>query len=182
MKIITGTTGSAHITPKQDAMWHRGLQVIPSCVFNEGECFATQIMSNSLIRVKDGICSIQGRYMCIEPNTYDEVQIENGSQGMKRIDMICVKLSISEGGVSTASLEVFRGTPDAESPVPPTIPTHDLDAGDNEAYLPIANVFLDGINIESTEFIGTLWTLVSKVSDAEAADLVSVLGEQIIYG
>lgn len=176
MKIITGTTGVAHITPQQDAFWHRGWMGIPTCVFPEGQMFAPQIMSNSTVRVKDGICSLQGRYMCIDPSTYDEVHIDNGSQGYKRIDLICGKLTIGQDGKSTSTLEVIKGTPSTSTPQMPTVPTKNLDGGDNYAYIPLVKVELNGINITNATMIADTYRPVI-IDDELEAKWTEILGD-----
>lgn len=155
MNIITGSTGYEHVTADQDAMWHRGIGT-DTCVFDVGEKFQPQIISNSSVRVKDGICSLQGRYMCIDIGSYEDVEISNGSQGVGRIDIICGKITINGSGISRALLEVIQGT-SSSSPVEPTIPNTNLDDGDLYAYIPLVKVELNGINIVSATMIGELY-------------------------
>lgn len=149
IKLITGTTGSAHITPLQDSMWHRSLQGVSDCILDFGNNMEAVIQTNNVVRVKDGIASVQGRYVCIEPNAYEDVTIDNGSQGNNRIDVICIKITVNAGGTQSASLVAVKGTPTTATPTEPTIPEGSLDDGDTEVYMPLASVTLSGISIDS---------------------------------
>lgn len=176
MNIITGYTGEPHVTPEQDAAAHRARDVIASCVFDDGECFEPYIESNTNVWVKDGICSIQGRYMCIDRGDHDEVQIASAAQGKKRIDIICAAIKKNLDGTSESWLEVFEGAESAGTPVAPTIPETDLDGGDNEAYLPLVQVTIDGITITAADFIGDMFELAID-DDVLEAELTAILGD-----
>lgn len=144
MEVITAEKGSAHITVAQDAMWHRGIANIESCVFDYFDAFEASIQSNNLIHVGSGIGMIQGRYFCIPKNSYDSVSIDNGSFDQKRIDLI-----VARWNDNNMSLVVIKGTPTTGSPSPPLPATGDLDTGAIIADMPLYEVYIDGINIES---------------------------------
>ena len=172
MKIITGSTGEPHITPSQDAMWHRAITGSSSGIFDEGEKFATSKVDNTSIKVLDGVLSIQGRFVIIEPRQYDIVQIENGSQGVKRIDLVCARIFIEyidDAPAQSADIYVFKGDEAVEDPVPPTIPERDLDNGDVEAFYPFARVELEGINIKSVVNIGEIFRI-GGIIDSELSE------------
>lgn len=159
MNIITGTTGEAHITPTQDAMWHRGLQGVPSGVFDVGAKFDPLIIDNNTVRVQDGCLSIQGRFACIDPAAYDDVTIVNGAQGVSRIDIICARLTIDRTQIpatTVADLYVFQGEESPQIPIAPEIPETDLDNADIVAYLPLIKVELAGIEIQNVSMIANV--------------------------
>lgn len=152
MNLITGRAGAAHITPRQDAMWHQGLIEMESCIFDAYENFAAEIITNNEVRIRSGVGMLQGRFFCIEPNTYDSAEIANGNQGEERIDLIVARIAVdASANTQSASIEVIQGTPAAENPTTPEAVTGDLDAGDLIADYPLAVVRISGINITSVE-------------------------------
>lgn len=152
MNLITGRAGAAHITPRQDAMWHQGLIEMESCIFDAYENFAAEIITNNEVRIRSGVGMLQGRFFCIEPNTYDSAEIANGNQGEERIDLIVARITVdASANTQSASIEVIQGTPAAENPTTPEAVTGDLDAGDLIADYPLAVVRISGINITSVE-------------------------------
>lgn len=159
MNLITGRAGVAHITPRQDAMWHQGLIETESCIFDAYENFAAEIITNNEVRIRSGVGMLQGRFFCIEPNTYDSADIANGNQGEYRKDLIVARITVDAStNTQSASIEVIQGTPAAENPTAPEAVTGDLDAGDLIADYPLAEVLLNGINIESlTPVFDTGW-------------------------
>lgn len=145
---ITNAAKEPHITPLQDSMWHRGMAGIDSCVFNFFENFAAEVSSNNSVKIRSGIGMIQGRYFCVEPSTYDEVTIANGTQGEKRKDLIVCRWTVDEEQkVQSGDWVVIQGTPTTGTPAAPSHTDGDLDAGDLIADMPFYEVTLDGINV-----------------------------------
>lgn len=145
---ITNAAKEPHITPLQDSMWHRGMAGIDSCVFNFFENFAAEVSSNNSVKIRSGIGMIQGRYFCVEPSTYDEVTIANGTQGEKRKDLIVCRWTVDEEQkVQSGDWVVIQGTPTTGTPAAPSYTDGDLDAGDLIADMPFYEVILDGINV-----------------------------------
>lgn len=91
MKIVTGRTGAAHVTSADDGARNAGIIGTGKYIFNIGNKFAYEIISNNLIRVKDGYGINQGRQFGIEHADYEECEIDNGLQGVKRTDLIVAK-------------------------------------------------------------------------------------------
>lgn len=149
---ITNAAKEPHITPLQDSMWHRGMAGIDSCVFNFFENFAAEVSSNNSVKIRSGIGMIQGRYFCVEPSTYDEVTIANGTQGEKRKDLIVCRWTVDEEQkVQSGDWVVIQGTPTTGTPAAPSYTAGDLDAGDLIADMPFYEVTLDGINVTGVE-------------------------------
>lgn len=145
---ITNAAKEPHITPLQDSMWHRGMAGIDSCVFNFFENFAAEVSSNNSVKIRSGIGMIQGRYFCVEPSTYDEVTIANGTQGERRKDLIVCRWTVDEEQkVQSGDWVVIQGTPTTGTPAAPSYTDGDLDAGDLIADMPFYEITLDGINV-----------------------------------
>ena len=117
--------------------------------------------------------SHHGNLSIVDIGTYDEVTIQNGTQGMKRIDLIVNRYTKNdETGIEENEWIVLMGTPDAESPVAPAYTEGNLQNGDLVDDCPVFEVHLDGINVTEvvsllsvSPDIPTLNASLSKLSD-----------------
>lgn len=179
MELITAAKGSAHITPLQDSLWHRGIVGRESCVFSNGSKFAPQVMNNSLVRIKNGLGMIQGRFFCIEPNDYDEVTLSNGGQGVNRIDVICAKVAVNSNGTQTGSWYVVEGTPTTGDPAVPEYTEGNLDSGDLEALFGMITVKFEGTSITEVTNIAPKMIDDCSMTEAEYNELATLLGMEV---
>lgn len=152
MEIITGYVGKPHVTSEQDRDVNIGMIGSSSYVLQTGKQMAAEISSNNEIKVRDGVLMHQGCAASIKKNTYDSLSIVNGSQGMKRIDLIVARYERNKNtGVESLTLKVLKGTPASANPATPAYTTGDIQAGDYIADMPMYKVTLDGINITKLE-------------------------------
>lgn len=115
MEIITGYTGKPHVTSEQDRDVNIGVVGKGSYVLQTGMQLAAEVSSNNEIKIRDGVLMHQGCTASIKKNTYDSLIIVNGSQGMKRIDLIVARYEKNQdNGIESLDLKVIQGTP-AES-------------------------------------------------------------------
>ena len=152
MDIITGYLGEPHITAEQDRDINIGIVGDGSYVMPTGQRLEAEVSSNNEVRIRDGVIMHQGCAASIKKNTYDPVTIINGSQGMKRIDLIVARYERNvETGVETISLVALQGTPTEGSPVTPEYTEGDIQSGDTVADMPLYKVQIDGLNITGLE-------------------------------
>lgn len=152
MEIITGYVGKPHVTAEQNRDVHIGIVGAGSYVLPTGSQMAAEVSSNNEIKIRDGVLMHQGCAASIKKNTYDSVNIVNGSQGMKRIDLIVARYERDEDtGIESLTLQVLQGTPSESNPDTPEHTEGDIQAGDNIADMPMYKVTLDGININKVE-------------------------------
>ena len=152
MEIITGYVGKPHVTSEQDRDVHIGIIGSGSYVLQTGKQMTAEISSNNEIKVRDGVLMHQGCAASIKKNTHDSLSIVNGSQGMKRIDLIVARYERNKNtGVESLTLKVLKGTPASANPATPAYTTGDIQAGDYIADMPMYKVTLDGINITKLE-------------------------------
>ncbi len=159
--LITGSAGTPHITPKNDAVIHRGMMGVESCILDYGEKLAPALIPSqpTNIRILDGCGMMQGRFFEIEEGSYDTIAIPNGAQGYNRIDIVCAKITQNENGTQSFSWEVVQGTQTSGTPQPPTVAEGSLDDGDEFALMPIASVELEGVNIVAVETVAEYFVL-----------------------
>ena len=173
MEIITGYTGKPHVTAEQDRDVNEGIFDTGSFVLKTGSQLAAELVSNNEIKVRDGVLVIQGCTAVIKKNTYDPVTIANGSQGMKRIDLIVARYNKNEETkIEEVMLKVIQGTPNASTAAVPTYKTGYIQSGDLVADMPLYKVTLDGLNVTSVDkmftVIPTLPELSSNLKTATA--------------
>lgn len=109
---------------------------------------AAEVSSNNEIKIRDGVLMHQGCTASIKKNTYDSLIIINGSQGMKRIDLIVARYEKNQdNGIESLDLKVIQGTPAESTPTVPEYTEGDIQAGDYVADMPMYQVIIDGLNI-----------------------------------
>ena len=148
MEIITGYRGKPHVTSEQDRDVNIGVVGEGSYVLQTGMQLAAEVSSNNEIKIRDGVLMHQGCTASIKKNTYDSLVIINGSQGMKRIDLIVARYEKNQdNGIESLDLKVIQGTPAESTPTVPEYTEGDIQAGDYVADMPMYQVIIDGLNI-----------------------------------
>lgn len=129
-------------------MKHQGTWGDGAYILKTGQMLEPQVQSSNEIRIRDGALMIQGALGCVKVNTYDPVTIQNGTQGMKRIDLICWQYTYdAEQDVESAEWVVIQGTPAESDPQQPAYTDGDIQQGDSPVQVPVFAVELDGINV-----------------------------------
>jgi hypothetical protein len=188
MDIITGYTGSPHVTAEQDRDINIGIFGNESYVLQTGSQLTAEVSSNNEIKVRDGVIMHQGCAASIKKNTYDSLTITNGSQGMKRVDLIVARYSRDPStNEESLTLKVIQGTPSENSPTVPGYTTGDIQSGDLVADMPLYQVILNGLNITEVKKLfsvqGSIAELSSKLTEttaglSKANNSLGVIGTQ----
>ena len=150
MKIITGYKAEPHITSQQDRNVNMGIFGTGAYIANLGNKLAATVVSANEITIADGLLVAEGCTAEVERGTSESMAIENGSQGMLRIDLIVARYTKAAGtGVEDMQLAVITGTPAASNPATPSYNTGSIANGDTLVDFPLYTVNLNGISIES---------------------------------
>ena len=170
MEIITGYVGKAHVKAEQDRDINQGIIGPGSYVLKTGMQLAAEVSSNNEIKIRDGVLMHQGCAASIKKNTYDSLTIINGSQGMKRIDLIIARYEKDQNnGTESLKLKVIQGTPAEANAEVPSYTEGDIQAGDYVADMPLYQVVIDGLNITEVtamfEVIGSNKDLSNKIAN-----------------
>ena len=148
MEIITGYTGKPHVTSEQDRDVNIGVVGEGSYVLQTGMQLTAEVSSDREIKIRDGVLMHQGCTASIKKNTYDSLTITNGSQGMKRVDLIVARYEKNQdNGIESLDLKVIQGTPAESNPAAPQYTEGDIQAGDYVADMPMYQVIIEGLNI-----------------------------------
>ena len=148
MDISTAHKGKPHISAEMWAELNRGITGNESYVMEGGQKFKSELVSNNLLKIHDGSGMMQGRHVFISVGQSDELTIENGNQGMKRIDLVVARYTKDENTkIENTETIVIKGTPSESNPVAPAHIEGDIRAGDMKADWPLYEVELDGISV-----------------------------------
>lgn len=166
MNIITGYRGEPHITAQEDRDINLGVvgnSLTDVYVLDVGQQLEADIVSANEVRIRDGILVMQGCAASIDYGAYDSLTISNGTQGMLRTDIIAAQYEKdADTNVESLTLVVIEGTPDASDPQAPSLQGGDIQGGDNLVQLPLYQVNLDGVAIDSVE---AQFSVTSSLSD-----------------
>lgn len=162
--LVTGSHGGddPHVESKHDALMHaamlgRGGYILKTRNWTMKP--TAKDANNITIPAWDLV--VEGRQIYIAAPT--DVNIQSGSQGQKRRDLIVARYALNSGtGVETVTLEAIKGKPSAGTPADPGIETGSIIGGAIVSDLPLCRVNLDGITITS---IDTLVNVMQPLED-----------------
>lgn len=148
MEIVSGRTGKPHVTSQQFRQLIEGTVGQESCILTSGENLEPELASNNSLKIRSGMLAHHGNISSVKIGTYDAVNLDNGSQGMKRIDLVvCRYTRNAETEVESCNWVVIMGTPVSSNPVAPTYTVGNLQEGDLVDDCPVFEVHYDGINV-----------------------------------
>ena len=164
IELVDGKAGVAHISSEDKAIIHQAKFSKSDVVFDWGDAFRCSMSSSNRATVGTGCASIQGLDWHI--TSAESVTISNGSQGMKRNDIICAHYHRdSKTGNELVELVVLKGSPNATAAADPTIPSGKILSGAVDAYMPLWRIPLDGITVGTPVRLftprGALWDSVT---------------------
>ena len=148
MKIVSGRTGSPHVTSQQFRQMLEGILGQDSYILTSGENLKPELSPNNLLKIRSGMMCHHGCISCVEIGTYDEVTLTNGSHGMQRIDLVVNRYTRNaETEVEKCEWKVITGTAKASSPAVPTYTKGNLQEGDLVDECPVFEIHYNGINV-----------------------------------
>lgn len=148
MKIVSGRTGSPHVTSQQFRQMLEGILGQDSYILTSGENLKPELSSNNLLKIRSGMMCHHGCISCVEIGTYDEVTLTNGSHGMQRIDLVVNRYTRNtETEVEKCEWKVITGTAKASSPAVPTYTKGNLQERDLVDECPVFEIHYNGINV-----------------------------------
>ena len=150
MNIVTGYTGTPHITSSQDRAFNQGAIGADSYILSVGQELEPIIVSATEVRIQDGAVCHQGCVGVIDSGSYDSVTIGNGSQGMNRADLIVCRYTKDSGtNVEDLSLVCIQGTATSSTPSLPSYNVGSIQGGDSPVDMPLFRVNITGTSIDS---------------------------------
>lgn len=164
IELVDGKAGTMHISSEDKAIIHQAKFSKSDVVYDWGDVFKCSMSSSNRATVGTGCASIQGLDWHI--TSAESVTISNGSQGMKRNDIICAHYHRdSKTGNENVALTVLKGSPNATAAADPTIPSGKILSGAVDAYMPLWRIPLNGITVGTPVRLftprGALWDSVT---------------------
>ena len=175
IELVDGKAGVAHISSEDKAIIHQAKFSKSDVVYDWGDAFKCSMSSSNRATVGTGCASIQGLDWHI--TSAESVTISNGSQGMKRNDIICAHYHRdSKTGNELVELVVLKGSPNATAAADPKVPSGKILSGAVDAYMPLWRIPLDGITVGTPVRLftprGALWDSVTQ-SDWQPLEMMS---------
>ena len=148
MEIVSGLGEKPHVTSQQFRQILEGTIGQKSYIVTSGENLDPELAANNLLKIRSGMMSHHGNVSSVKIGTYDEVELTNGSQGMKRIDLVVNRYTRNaETNIEKNEWVVIMGTPVASNPVAPAYTVGNLQKGDLVDDCPVFELHYDGINV-----------------------------------
>lgn len=169
MNIITGYRGVTHVTSQEDRNAYIAIFGGATCIIKgiDTELAATVVSANE-VQISDGMLVAEGCTACIERGTSDSLAIENGAQGMQRIDLIVARYTRDAGtAVEDMQLAVIKGTASATSPAVPVHTSGLIADGDSPVDFPLYRVNINGISITSVERIVEVTSVAALIKNMQ---------------
>lgn len=165
--LVTGHAGTEHITSGDTGRLIAGIVGTGRYVLRTGTQLEATVVNSNLIRIGSGDAVDQGRHICIPAGSYEEAVIDNGSQGVHRLDVIAMRYTKNNGGVESASIVIHKGTAVNTMSIPtrPACVSGDIIAGDLADDLPLYTVHVRETSIDTVQPAFLLAPSLSSIVD-----------------
>lgn len=144
-ELVTGHAGKAHATAEQAAGLNAGILGLDDYVLNVHDKFKITVVSANKVTIGTGELVMQGRH--VSQGTPEDLIITNGSQGMKRNDLVVCRYTKGSQSIESARLLVVKGTPTTGTPTDPALNTTSPLDGGTTYDMPLWRIPLDGITV-----------------------------------
>lgn len=149
--IITGYTGTRHITPAMDAAVYRSTFGADSYILSDGNQLSASMPDINSFTILDGLVSMQGHQVQI---TQETLSVDTCANGYERIDLIAMRFTHDNVSlVDAAQLVVIKGV-EVQSGNTPSVPSHNtgiIDDGASVVDFPLYQLNLSGSTITITQ-------------------------------
>lgn len=143
--IITGYTGTRHITPAMDASVFRSIIGPDEYILNDGDKCVGSMPDINHFTVGGGNISLQGYQVQI---TQETLIVDTCATGYKRIDLVALRYNHDIGTqIDSFTLAVIKGTEVTGTPAEPSYNTGEIEAGVNAVDMILYEIDLDGSTV-----------------------------------
>lgn len=150
VEFVDGFQGKPHVTADDVGGFKAGVVGSADYVLNTGKKLEATVISNNKIRIAEGEVVMQGRHWRVKPGTYEDLTIDNGTQGMNRKDAIVARYTKeSSSGIENVEIVVLKGTPVADTPTAPVPTKGDIRSGAIIHEMLLYIVEIKRLNVES---------------------------------
>lgn len=148
MLSITNRKGQNHVTSAQFRDIIQSIVGHGSYIANLYNLMEPELSTNNKIKIKSGLLIHHGYMSEIQTGTYDEINYQNGTQGMLRVDLVVARYRKNEDTqIEDMEWVVIQGTPAESNPVVPDYIVGNMQEGDLTDDCPVFEIHFDGINV-----------------------------------
>lgn len=166
MIIITGYRGEPHVYPYHERETNIGIFGSGTHILDVNSKLTATVVSNNEVQIADGVVICEGCTAEVTRGTTESMTIENGAQGMQRIDLIAARYTKTAGtAVENMQLVVIKGTPAASNPAVPSYNQGLIADGDSPVDFPLYRVNLSGISITSVDALVDTMSIAGMIED-----------------
>ena len=177
MEIVSGLGEKPHVTSQQFRQILEGTIGQKSYIITSGGNLEPELAANNLLKIRSGMMSHHGNVSSVKIGTYDEVELTNGSQGMKRIDLVVNRYTRNaETNIEKNEWVVIMGTPVASNPVAPAYTVGNLQKGDLVDDCPVFELHYDGINVTEVKKMLSVLPNVAELNSKIDSSAGSIIG------
>lgn len=112
-------------------------------------CFAAEASGEAVVRVQGGKGVMLGNLFTLNLGEYEDVNLEDGTYGLFRNDLIVVRCSRAEDKSLSYAIVALTGTQTSGDPADPAYVQGDINADDDVRDFPLYRVKFNGLDIES---------------------------------
>lgn len=178
MDIVTGYRGEPHVTSNDHQAFNYG--IIGDCILPVGQKLTGELISNNELRIYDGEIIHKGVHSRVKPGTYDTVTLENGAQGMNRIDLVCVKYSKASNNVETSEWIVKKGTATAGTASEPSYTNGNIVSGDTVDETPVFKVTYNGLSASVSPLLTVVMNALALSNRAKKTPYALAMGSYVV--
>lgn len=178
VKLMTGATGEQNIQAADDRECLAGITGLGSYVFPTGNQLKATLVNANTVTIGTGAGSLQGsRFRC---STTTTVNIQSGTQGQYRRDIIGLHFSRETSGREGLEFQVLTGKPASSEGAAkdPAYTAGDLLKGDAKAFMPLYRIKLSGINAADPEPMFSVLTPLATLGNSVSSET----GYRFLYG
>lgn len=162
--IITGYTGTRHITPAMDASVFRSIIGPDEYILNDGDKCVGSMPDINHFTVAGGNISLQGYQVQI---TQETLTVDTCATGYKRIDLVALRYNHNTSTqIDSFALEIIKGEEVTGTPVEPSYNTGEIEAGVNAVDMILYEIDLDGGTVTFTTRATTIASSLSLILGA----------------
>lgn len=165
MIFVTAKKGKNHVTSQQFRGIVAAMAGTESYIADMDEHLEPELAVNNTIKIRSGTLIHHGGVMVVKSGTYDEVTYQNGTQAMKRIDLVVARYT-QDTATETENAEwvVIQGQPAESNPVAPDYIHGNMQDGDLADDCPIFELHFDGINVTEVRKLINIMQSVDKLN------------------
>ena len=157
--IITGYTGTRHITPAMDASVYRSAFGADDYVLSDGNHLEASMPDINSFQVMGGLASMQGHMIQV---TQETLAVSTCATGYERIDLVVLRYNHDSGSlVDSAELVIIEGTAvqSGNTPVEPSYNTGNIDSGAALVDMPLYRINLAGSTVTFSRLFAGSYTI-----------------------